>query len=312
MKKRMSNAEQELIIEENKVYLKNNTDLPIQFNSSTSLYFLNTLKPSSYPKEWNKKDTLWIRPFYDSKEGYIFGPIDRLPIIYEFFIFYLIKWKGDNANLFQKNELDNLEKESTLYSKQRETPLDTISEKISYLQNYEITDDIKKATLNYLNPDERISFVYKPTIPLYRNFIYLAVGIIVILIGLFFFNPFLGEFDFLSFISFIFIMTLVPLFCCIQGVCSLSSKLLMRKSLYIFTNRKLIYKYGQKYCLITYGNINSASYQKRRLTHKYQDIILNLKLPVENNPYLNKAIAYLACIPYNSNILKEIEKLKDE
>lgn len=308
IRKRRSSQDDVLTVEKDKIFLNTNQDRVIKFNAEISLHFMKVLKPGNIVPEWTENtNAVLINPSYDSNEGILFGPIDDSPEFFQFLLIHLVKWKGDNSLLLNEQELKQIGKSNASILQRASLQEEKLEQEFQggdFILNKEL-----KASINrYLNPNEEIKIIYHPNVSMMKNYIALFIGAIIIVLDILFFNPFTND-NFLIIIPFMFLL-LIPFVLCFQGLCFLSSKILMKKSVYILTNQKIIYKYGNKLCFITYDNIQSISYQKKPFARHVRDLILNLNYSVENNPYINKNVIYIPKIPNKFDFLHEIDVLR--
>ncbi|MFX1259740.1 MAG: hypothetical protein ACFFAN_17950, partial [Promethearchaeota archaeon] len=160
---------------------------------------------------------------------------------------------------------------------------------------------ILQPILNYLNPDEKVCFIFKPEINTNKNIILILVGIFCLI--MFF------AILFISFVLFfvLFLPITIGAIWGILNICSLSSKLTMKKSIFIFTNQKIIAKIDKNILMTPYLNIASISSVNRKTQY---EIEILLKKPIESSPFMNKFVMYIPHIPKNSDLIERIKHLR--
>lgn len=68
----------------------------------------------------------------------------------------------------------------------------------------------------------------------------------------------------------------------------------INKLFFIFTNKKIIWKYSKNYILVNYNNISSIIRREHKKTY---DIELRFKKPLESSPFINKDILSIPKVP---------------
>ena len=95
----------------------------------------------------------------------------------------------------------------------------------------------------------------------------------------------------------------------ICNICSLSGKLTMKKSIFVFTNQKIIAKIDKDILMTPYLNIASISSMKRKTQYEIEIMLNN---PIESSPFMNKFVMYIPHVPKHSDLLDRINHLRKE
>ena len=109
------------------------------------------------------------------------------------------------------------------------------------------------------------------------------------------------------FVISIFIL-IVPMMLGCLGLCTLPGILMERKSVYIFTEQKIIIKYPKQFLITKINNISSVNRINRR--NKYH-IVINLKNELENSPFVNKSTITIQNIPKDNNLIDKVKNVRE-
>ncbi|MFX1277661.1 MAG: hypothetical protein ACFFHV_08790 [Promethearchaeota archaeon] len=170
----------------------------------------------------------------------------------------------------------------------------------------ELSDQMMQPFYKYLNPEEEILLTFKPQISIQNHILMIIVGFLSMIL-LFSMISFIIRF---SFILFLIILTLA-MFGSLFGMitlCMLPGTLLMKNSIFLFTNEKIITKYGKDYLMIPYINIKSIKSSNKRM---HYDIEISLIHDLDSNPFIDKSLIYVQHIPKNSDILEKIKSIRN-
>ncbi|MFX1338797.1 MAG: hypothetical protein ACFFDK_09320 [Promethearchaeota archaeon] len=326
-KKNASSQNSILVLDTDKISLINyGSSENIQFNSSTTLDFFKIEKWGSGPLKWKENlDGIIIKSSFDSTQELRFGPIDLFPDVFEAFFCYLIKWKKDKGLLLSKEKILKQESESIKQISEetkKEYPIKEFEfKKIEELRMEPISslDPIYTDYKLHLDSDEEIFFIYEEKAR-FKKMILISSAILavslIIYITLIITNLRYATFLF----SLLYIFSMV--FCTISSIClcgGARSKYKMGNMKYIFTDKKILVDYPTGFCKINYNNISSII-QRPALRGNYV-IEINLKTPIENNPYvaksgrfahLNEDKFHIYKIPPNNNLIEKLRVLNEK
>ncbi|MHA1230315.1 MAG: hypothetical protein ACTSRP_11775 [Candidatus Helarchaeota archaeon] len=246
-----------------------------------------------------------------------FGPIDNFPEIYEFIFCYLLLRKKHSGELLNKEQIEKvvienkashiLEKELELYQF-KEDQIDVLYESIPA----ELKNELILTLKPYLDPKEEILLHYKPKIYYTKSIISIAIGVIMIwiLFWLTIYIELTENYEYLGWLLMMVIVVIFPFFFCCIEICQIPGLAVLRKSDYIFTNQKVIIKYGSKICIIPYNNIESVIQYRVGFLIKVNQIQLNLKQEMDTIPFLIKNIITIPHVPLDNDLAKRIGYLK--
>jgi hypothetical protein len=85
--------------------------------------------------------------------------------------------------------------------------------------------------------------------------------------------------------------------------------LFINKAFFIFTNKKIIWKYSNKYILINYQNISSIIRREHKRTY---DIELTFKKPLESSPFIDKYKISIPKVPQENTLIDRLNYLKEQ
>ncbi|MFX1443494.1 MAG: hypothetical protein ACFFHV_08785 [Promethearchaeota archaeon] len=155
--------------------------------------------------------------------------------------------------------------------------------------------------LNYLNPNENVFFSFIPEININKKILQIIIGFICLM--MFFVILFISLVLFLI----LFIPIIIGMIWGIMTLCSLSGSLAMKRSIFIFTDQKIIAKYDKHILMTPYLNIASISSMTKK-THYEVEILL--KKAIESSPFINKFGIYIPHVPKNSDLIDKIKHLR--
>lgn len=319
IKKRSESIHSKLIIQNDKIIHENNNKKTIfsdkiPLGKSTFLSFCKIKKPFDKSIRWGENvDGIVIRPSFDSKNQIIFGPIDNFSKIYKAIFYYFLSWKMKNGLLYQRedllkrrilaNELTQITTKQKIYY----TDIEPMQKNDFTFIPSDPSGPIYNKFINYLNPEEKILFTYRPSIKLYKNLILITVSTILLIGGFYLIIYYMSSNPF--YIVFLILILVAPMVICITEIFVFPSKRLQRNSIFIFTTEKLIAQYGKHYLLTPYENIESVG--KARSGAQKHTVIMNLKVPNESNPFLNNYTIFISKVPNEEPLLEKIRFLID-
>ncbi len=326
-KKKVSDKNSLFILDSDRVILKNNNSLEeILFDSSTTLGFFKIEKWGSGQLKWRENlDGITIKSSFDPSQELKFGPIDFFPDIFEAFFCYMIKWKADKGFLLSKAQILSQQSED----------IKQISEEIKKeypIKDFEFktTEGLKMTSLSNLDPlyidykihldsDEEIFFTFEEKAR-YKKMILISTAILAVSL-ITYITLIITNLRYATFLfSLLYIFSIV--FCTISSCCLFGgarAKFKMGDMKYIFTNKKILVDYPTGFCEINYNNISSII-QRPALRGNYL-IEINLKTPIENNPYvakrgrfahLNEDKFNIYKIPPNNNLIEKLRLLNEK
>ena len=244
-----------------------------------------------------------VKESIDSLKMIKFGPIFEFYNFLEVCYLHLLNWKGEQGLLLEKDQLQYIKKEKfrdvvhVVNTEQKKAKLEEV-----YLDN-EILTHVR----NYLEKDEQILFKYKPEYNIKKNIIIGIAGIFSFILLLLI--PFVS----INFFIITIFILIFPITFGFLALCVLPGKLMEKKSVYIFTNQKIIIKYPKQFLITKINNISSIKRINKR--NRYH-IVINLKNELENSPFIDKGALTIQNIPKDNILidrvknLRELEKLK--
>ena len=300
-----------LIIYENNLTVKHNgKSTSVDFNEHVFLKPIIVGKPTRQILSWtNFIDGFQIINPINDEKVLTFGPIDYFTELYEFIYCHVLKWKKSNSFLLDRktleelvtndlgkrfNEIENLNEKKEYYIER--TDYNLINQPIPYyiLQNFQ----------NYLDPDEEIIYYHVPKISFKKN-VALIISIMIYSIIMFYLMFYLPTIDFSYFfvIIIIIIISVFPLiFCCFSSM-SLTGKILLKKSIFAFSNKKILIKYNKVYCFVPYKNIK---FIEKKESRNRASVNIFLKNEMLNSPFLLKDIISIPLMKKENEIFKKI------
>ncbi|TFF88111.1 MAG: hypothetical protein EU550_01905 [Promethearchaeota archaeon] len=319
IQKRTCRLDANLIIQDNYIiHRNNNSSKKININELTNVKHAKIKNPYNKIVNWEENiDGVLIQRSYDSEEQIIFGPIDNFSQKYAILFNYCILWKANNGLLLKKGELikKKLKREDIITQKRKR--------KISYsklepVQKQEFTFEprdpsglIYNKFKNYLNPDEKVLLTYKSTVTLKRNIILILISIAAFIGLLYLAFTDIWEVNFLLGLFGVILPIVIPIFCCLSQICSLSSKWLQKDSIFVFTTEKILANYSNKYAITPYQNIDNIAISRSRFHPNVQDIMINLKTSLGGNPLWNNYMILISKVPDQNALIEKIRYIKD-
>ncbi|NVM29026.1 MAG: hypothetical protein HWN65_09280 [Candidatus Helarchaeota archaeon] len=312
LRKRSSPINSTITLNSQQVTLSNNITQTISMSPDICLNYLKIREPfKKYKFNWNTDaEGIVIKSAIDSDLEMKFGPIDNFPEIFEIFFCYFIIWKAEHGFLLSKDQITTLKEGLPDQITEASTEKFAIttsevqdSKEISF-HPIDLSSEIYQSFRKYLDPDERILLSYKPMMNL--KLLYLKMALALIFLILSFAASILG--DIYSNIAIVMVgillmITSIPMlfcFCC-------SGDRLISKAFYVFTNKKIIWKYSNKYILITYDNISSIIRRDKKKTY---EIDIKFKKPLETSPFMDKYTLNIPKIPYENNLIIQLTELR--
>ncbi|MFX0135006.1 MAG: hypothetical protein ACFFDN_15300 [Candidatus Hodarchaeota archaeon] len=179
-----------------------------------------------------------------------------------------------------------------------------LMKKIIYIDH---SDVILQPFLKYLNPEEKVLFTFKPQIKLNKT-ILLIIGGFFCLVILILIMSFIIRIS-MALLMIIIIPIMLGIGFSMILICMLPGKLAMKRSLFVFTNQKILAKYDKDYLITPYINIVSISSMHRKT---YDEIEILLKNAIESSPFMNKFGIYIPHVPKDSDLLEKIKYIRKQ
>ena len=321
--KRISNIDDKLIFESDRVLLMRDYEtLSINFDKDFCLDYISFWKyyQRKFALNWKVDfDAIGFKQIFDKNAVFEFGPIEDFPDVLEFMFCYLLERKKSLGLLLPEDVMKTLSSDITQIEKEKPDVLPKVEFKSDVEEEKLSTISLSEENLQefapYLEPEEKVFINYKPLVSYKKNIIFILVGIVPMIIFTFLIlNPLFSTSEYFGIIFGMMIASLfVSMSCCFSAM-QLPSTRIFKHSRFIFTNKKIIAKYRDKFCLLPYKNINSIIQRDVGLLKKSHQIDLNLKQPMEASPFTMKRILYIPNVPLNLNLIEQIKilKFKDE
>ncbi|MFX1281705.1 MAG: hypothetical protein ACFFA3_20305, partial [Promethearchaeota archaeon] len=291
-----------LILESNRVTLrKTESSETVFFNEKSVLDFLQTqdLKKSSIGS-YESVGSIIIKESINSPKLIKFGPIVGVHQFLEIIYLHLLEWKGEQGILIAEELIRDFKKKE-------------IKEKVQDFEDQilpeavDIDDEILKQVQNYLEPNEQVLFTHKPIVNLKKQIIFSILGIISFIL---LYISISLSYHFQSINLFVIVMfaIMIPMLLGTFTLCALPGIIMEKKSLFVFTNEKIIIKYPKQFLITKLNNIASINRSNKR---KKYHLMINLKKELENSPYINKSEIAIRNILKEDPLLEKIKKLRE-
>ncbi|MGQ4876067.1 MAG: hypothetical protein ACP6IY_18530 [Promethearchaeia archaeon] len=300
-----------LIIYENNFTVKDDgKSTSMDFNDHVFLKPIIVGKPTRQILSWtNFIDGFQIINPINDEKVLTFGPIDYFTELYEFIYCHLLQWKKSNSFLLDKKTLEELINND--FSK-RFSEIESVNEKKEYyveitdydLNNQPVPYHVIQNFQNYLDPDEKIIYYHIPKISFKKNAAIIIFFIIYsIIIFYLIFYLLIIDFSYFFVIFIIIIISVFPLiFCCFSSM-TLTGKILLKKSIFAFSNKKILIKYNKVYCFVPYKNIK---FIEKKESRNRANVNVFLKNEMLNSPFLLKNIISIPLMKKENEIFKKI------
>ncbi len=285
----------------------------IPMNEKICLGYKKIKEPfRKYPMNWMSDiDGLNIKSAYNSNIELIFGPLSNFPDLFEVFFCYFIMWKANQGFLFTKEQIADLEKIpfKEITEEREEIPS---SEHIS-VQNIQEKQDAStinytalfQSVQKYMDSDERIVLSHKPHVNLKQLYLKFVLSLMVFILGwaLWILGNLTSNNLMMVGSMLMAIFSIPVIFCtCCTG------DIFINKSFFIFTSKKIIWKYSKNYILVNYNNISSIIRREHKKTY---DIELRFKKPLESSPFINKDILSIPKVLQGNTLIDQLNYLKE-
>ncbi|MFX0076416.1 MAG: hypothetical protein ACFE96_13325 [Candidatus Hermodarchaeota archaeon] len=296
----------QLILEKDKINLKRGEGPEtLYFNELVYLDFHQTQDLKKSPTgSFEVVGAIVIKESLNSSKKIKFGPIFDFYKFLEIIYLHILNWKGEKGFILGKEQIQDI-----MTKVEPKISQTIVQEPIMIkLEESYIDDEIMVHVQNYLESDEKIVFTYKPIVNLTRQ-IFFSILAIFSFILLYLSIQLSYTFNSIN-IFVITIFTLIfPIAYGMVALCSLPGIIMEKKTLYIFTNQKMIIKFPKQFVITKINNIASINRTNRRKKYHLQ---INLKAEISNSPYIDKSSITIQNIPKENNLLEKMKYLREK
>jgi len=298
----------------------------ISLSKFLTLSYLKIQNPMQSGIKWTQKAKgILIRPTFDFKDEFMFGPFEKFPQNFSIFFYYVLVWKSEQGFLINKEELlENQTKPNQLnsFKSKKSVFYDEISSKPKKRFDFvpiELSNQEKEIFQKVLNPEERIHLRYNPTFNLKKNIIFLIIWANILigslsLLLIAFTGLLLGKiyipFPMISIPILFFLMVISPIYIINQSA-SMKVKRMHEDDLFLFSTEKVLMQYRKEYMALSYEQIRTIVKSKKRFSHETYNIKMILYQPIKFGGFLDIVFSIdIDNVPNESPLIEKIRYLK--
>ncbi len=278
-----------------------------------------------HPQILGKTGTIVFTPLVGQASPVRLGPFEDYLEPLEKIYYANLAWKARNGQLFSEVDLENnardrlsrspiqvqtvARQETRIIPLTVETPAPPVEESIEGYATIPAEDAIILG--KYMESGEQVVFAYKPVMnPKHALLIGLAgIGGVVLFILVMANAEEIADISILLFIG-LFMGSMLLFFTgMIPGWCMFINAYFVNRTLYVFTDKKIIIKYPNQVMSVRYGNV---SFIERKEYRGKITLTIHLLKPLESSGRIPTTTIGIPVISNTSNLFNRIKELKDK